>query len=216
MRIKRRLKLIALRGFEATGRYKPLEANKMESIPSEAIVFAGDLPRGAGKELLQHRTEFRVPRMPQVVRDLYYTARGMAWKDGTLYECHSIQEPSLRDLYYRPIEKPSVILGEGTVVQAETPYTYGDWVSEYLCTVAVAMPLASPLLMPVPLMAKSYIRRDLGLLGIETYTVERTVLIRNATVLPKRRHSHNFTREEVLALRRGFEVDPVPARPGSV
>jgi capsular polysaccharide biosynthesis protein len=157
-----------------------------------------------------------VARKQQEVHDLVYTPRGMAWKDGALHQRYSLQEPSLRDLYRRPVGKPTVILSGGVIVQAEYPYTYGDWVSEHLCTIAGAMPLAAPLLMPVGLMAKPYVRRDLDLLGIETYSVEGPVLVRKALVLPKKRHTHYFTREEVLAVRQAFHVDPVPPRPGSI
>jgi capsular polysaccharide biosynthesis protein len=85
-----------------------------------------------------------------------------------------------------------------------------------MCTIAAAMPLAAPLLMPSQLMAKSYVRRDLGLLGIEVYPVERPVLIRKALVLPKMRHSHYFTRNEVVALRRALRVEPPLPRNGSI
>ena len=114
--------------------------------------FSGDIPRGAGLEKSQGKLEYRLPREPQEVHDLLYTPRGMAWKDGVLHRRYSLQEPALRDLYERPIEKPTVILPEGILVQAETPYTYGDWVSEHLCTLATAMPMTMPLLMPRHLM----------------------------------------------------------------
>ena len=216
MPIKPRLKRIAIRGFEATGRYKPFVASELECVPVEVVEFAGDLPRSAGNENSQGRLEYKLPRLPQEVNDLLYTPGGMAWMDGALHRKFSLGEPSVRDLFKSPFGKPAVILPEGVVVQAETPYTYGDWISEHVCTIAAAMPLAAPLLMPVHLMAKSCVRRDLGLLGIETHTVESTVLIRKALVLPKKRFSHYFTRDEVQAFRRVFHVDSEPPRSGSI
>ena len=178
--------------------------------------FSGDIPHGAGTEKSQGKLEYRLPREPQEVQDLLYTPRGMAWKDGTLHRRYSLQEPALRDLNEHPIEKPTVILPEGILVQAETPYTYGDWVSEHLCTLASAMPMTAPVLMPRHLMEKLYVRRDLSILGIESYTVESTLLVKKALVLPKRRSSHYFTRAEVSAVRRAFHVDFTPPRPGSI
>jgi hypothetical protein len=214
--IKRLLKQFALTGYSTTGRYKPFSASEQEQIKGEAVEFSGDIPRGAGSENLQHKQEYKFPRTPQEVSDLLYTPRGMAWKDGVLYRKYSLREPALRDLYERPIEKPTVILPNGIVVQAETPYTYGDWVSEHLCMLATAMPIAMPLLMPRHLMAKPYVRRDLSLLGIETYTVESNLLVKKALVLPKGRRAHYFTREEVVAIRRAYHVDSTPPRPGSI
>jgi Glycosyltransferase 61 len=214
--VKVLLKQLALKGYSATGRYKPFDAGDLAQFASETVKFSGDIPRGAGTVRSQGKLDYRLPRVPQEVHDLLYTPRGMAWTEGTLHQRYSLQEPALRDLYERPTEKPTAILPTGILVQAETPYTYGDWVSEHLCTLASAMPLTAPLLMPRHLMGKSYVRRDLSMLGIESYTVESTVLVKKALVLPKRRCSHYFTREEVSAVRRAFHVDFTPPRPGSI
>lgn len=183
--IKVLLKQLALKGYTATGRYKPFGSGDLQQIQSDTVKFSGDIPRGAGSEKSQVKLAYRLPRVPQEIHNLLYTPKGMAWKEGALHQRYSLQEPALRDLYERPSEKPTVILPEGTVVQAETPYTYGDWVSEHLCTLISSMPVTAPLLMPRHLMAKSYVRRDLGLLGIKTYTVECTLLVKKALVLPK-------------------------------
>jgi hypothetical protein len=213
---KHLIKKRVLKIFEVAGRYKPFTESELQCVQREAVWFVGDLPDKAGKEFNQYRIEFKIPRVPQEVRNLLYTPRGMGWVDGAFYQRYSLREPALRDLFVRPSPNAASPVPQGTVVQAETPATYGDWVSEHLVSLVTALPICPPLLMPKHLMDKSYVRRDLALLGIETVAVERPVLVHKAVVLPKRRFSHYWTADEVEAYRRALHIEPIQPRPGSI
>jgi hypothetical protein len=216
MKIKVFLKGLVLRALTATGRYRPFDPSESEWVIGEAVPYSGEIPTSAGKENKQHILRYKTGRSPQEVHDLIYTPEGMAWKDGTLYRRYSLREPSTRELWYPPTENPSVIVPEGVIVQGETPYTYGDWFCEHLCSLAGVLPLTAPLLMPHRMMEKPYVRRDLDYLGIETIVVDSPILIRRAIVLRKMWPMFHIPREAVDAVRRSFHADPVPPRPGSV
>lgn len=200
-----------------SGSYQPFTEHEHRCVQKEAAYFLGDIPKNAGIEHNQYRLDYEVSRSPQEeVCNLLYTPRGMGWLKGTLYERFSIQQPAVKDLLIPPLLNGVTKLSQGTVVQVETPYTYGDWVSEHLICLTRALPICSPLLLPKYLMDKSYVRRDLELLGIETFTVEQPVLVQKAVVLHKTRHSHNWTASEVEAYRQAFRVKPIQPRPGSI
>jgi len=198
-------------------KYQPFTSSEKCCIQKEAVSFVGDLPSCAGNEYNQYRVEFKTPRpREEEVKNLLYTPGGMGWLKGTLYEKYSLQAPALKDLLNQPNLKDAIAISEGTVVQVQTPFTYGDWVSEHLMCLASAMPLRAPLLLPKHLMDKSYVRRDLKKMGIEAIAVERPVLIRRAIVVHKTRPSHYVTHQEVEAFRRTFRLQPVQPRQGSI
>ncbi len=210
-------KRLILKLAAVSGKYQPFTESDRRCVQREAVEFCGDIPLDAGSEHNQYRLEFEMPRPAQTEVDrLLYTPRGMAWVEGTLYERYSLQEPAVKDLLTKPSATRCKLLPQGTVVQVETPYTYGDWVSEHLVCLSRAMPIASPLVMPSYMMDKFYVRRDLALLGIETVTVEQAVVIQKATVLHKTRHSHYWTASEAEAYRNAFGIKPVKPRPGSM
>lgn len=211
------IKKLSLQVATAVGKYQPFTELESECVQREAVPFIGDLPKGAGSEYNQYRLEYKIPRsLKEEVDDLVYTPRGMAWWRGRLYERFSLQEPSIKDLLAQPSIREAIDLPQGTIVQVETPYTYGDWVSEHLMCLVRAMPICSPLLLPKHLMNKSYVRRDLELLGVVAVAVDQPVLIRRALVLHKTRHSHYLTKEDVNAYRCAFQINPVQPRSGSI
>ncbi len=204
-----------LNTMEATGSFRPITAAEMRIAPREHAPFVGDIPRQAGTEHYQPLEVYRIPRRGQEeVRDLLYTPRGMAWAGGTLHERYSIRKPVLEDLISPPFPRAKASIPRGTVVQTQFPNTYGDWVGEYLMTLATSLPIRPPLLMPRHLMERPYVRRDLARLGLETMVVERPVLVHEALVLRKTHHFWFFTADQVAAYRRAFRIDPPRPRPG--
>jgi capsular polysaccharide biosynthesis protein len=140
----------------------------------------------------------------------------MGWVGGTLFEKYSLRRPSLKEAFARPKPHSRQSIRAATVVQCETPYTFGDWVSEYLGSLGPELPLSSPLLVPEPIADKPYARRDLDRLGIEVIEVHRPIFVEDATVIPKAKPAHHWSRREVEAYRRAFRIEPPTPRPGSV
>lgn len=216
VQLKPGIKRLILKIATATGRYQPFTKRERECVQREAVPFVGDIPKCAGHESNQYRLEYKIPRLLQEeVKELLYTPTGMGWWHGKLYERFSLRQPAIKDVLMRPLEA-AIELPQATVVQVETPCTYGDWVSEHIMCLVKAMPLSSPLLMPKQMMDKFYVRRDLEQLGIEAIAVEQPILIHQATILHKTRHSHYITQAEVEAYQRVFAIAPVQPRPGSM
>jgi Glycosyltransferase 61 len=188
----------------------------------EAHTFVGDLSPVTAPEpgpvFHQRRVVFARPR-PFVSRvsDLRYTPRGMAWVNGRLERRYSFEEIGLRQLLDFP-RRPVREYAQATVLQAQTPFTYGDWVSEHVAMLALALReklFVAPLLLPARWAAKPYVRRDLAAMGIAVEPADGTLLIRNAQVLHKRRPNHYWTEAEAGAILEAMSIVPAPAAPGS-
>ena len=215
--VKVLLKQLALQGYRVTGRYKPFGVSDLKQIQSEIVKFSGDIPRGAGLEKSQGKLEYCLPRVPQEVHDstVHTTGNGMEGRDSS-----SQVQPTraaLRDLKKRPSEEPTGATPArgNTRPGRDTLYIWrlGQRAFVHTCQCNAH---DGPALDAPHLMEKSYVRRDLSVRGIESYTVESTLLVKKALVLPKKRFNHYFTREEVSAVRRAFHVDFTPPRPGSI
>jgi hypothetical protein len=210
-------KQFVLKAAEVLGRYKPLTPEETRLVQKEAVPFVGDIPLNAGGQLNQYRVEFETPRrLTAKVENLLYTPKGMTWLNGVLVQKYCVQEPSTKDVLGRPSFRSISSIPFGTIIQAETPYTYGDWVSEHLVTLSLALPIVEPLLMPQHLMNKSYIQRDLRALNIEAISVNTSVLVKSATVLSKPRPGHYWRDEEVPAYRAAFNIHPCSPKVGSL
>jgi Glycosyltransferase 61 len=209
------VKQLVLQLATKTGRYRPFTVAEQRLVQKEAVRFWGDVPSGAGSDPCQYRLEFLEPRPLQThLENLLYTPTGMAWRQGTLDQRYSLRQPALKDLWSRPV--PVKTLPVGVIVQAETPYTYGDWVSEHLVCLSQALPLAAPLLLPANLCDRPYVLRDLERLEIDFVPVEQPVQLQQAIVLHKTRFSHYWTKAEAMACRQALRIQPVTPRPGSM
>lgn len=205
-----------------TGGFQPYREIERQTIKREKLLFEGDVPQPSNLVSLEerfkchYRQKYIIPRpLREVVNNLFYTAEGMGWVKNTLYERYSYKYPTTKQVIIKPFLNTAT-LSQGTVVQAKIPYSYGDWVTEHLASITQALPIAFPLLLPKELMERSYVRRDLALLGIDAVAVERPTLIRKATVLHKQMFFFNWTEREVIAYRQAFKIAPVRPRPGSI
>ena len=90
--------------------------------------------------------------------------------------------------------------------------------SEHVAALAQAGPAGSivePPLLPQRWFAKPYVQRDLTVMGIRSERVDASVLIEEATVINKRRHSHFWTQPEVDAVMAAMRFVRRPCLPGS-
>ena len=202
--------------FSQTGLYRPIPSDEKEIILTEKLFFKGDAPQqiasGANE---QGRMAFRKPRpVWEAVDDLIVTPKGGGWVAGRFYECCSACEPGLRLLFED--HKPTASVDKAYVAQSAHKDTYGDWVSEYLCAIARAYPLDAPLLLPVELAQKDFVRRDLATLGVAWRPVEAPVKIRRAKVLRQQKFFVHFPPTDEAVLRRLFPAQAIAARPGGV
>lgn len=187
-------------------------------VRREAVRFHGDIPPGAGTEHAQRRLVFEPepPNQVEIAR-LTYTHRGMGWIDGHLDRRACFEEIGPRHLLDLP-GAPRFVFDEATVLQSQTPRTYGDWCSEHLPSLSRAVidkTLVEPLLLPAWWLQRPYVQRDLAVLGIRAESVTSTVLIRTATVLQKVRPGHYWGLHEAEKVRHALRIAPQPSRPGS-
>ena len=201
-----------------TGRFKDWKPGERATLHTDVVSFQGDIPPRAGVERNQRRLVLADP--PPLVTeadDILYTREGMAWVDGSLERRYSFEHVVARHVLRKPWRAARSV-ARGSVLQSETPYTYGDWMSEHVATLAQAQidgQIVEPLLLPARWFAKPYVQRDLATMGVRAEAVDRTVRIGHATVLNKRRHSHFWCKPEVDAVMSAMRTVQRPCRPGS-
>ena len=204
------------RAFSIAGRYRPIPPNEKEIALTDKVFFKGDVPRhitsGANE---QGRMAFCRPRpIWEAARDLVVTPMGGGWIAGQLVERFSACEPGLRMLFEN--RKPTAVIDDAYVIQSAHKDTYGDWVSEYLCAIMRVFPLDAPLLLPVEIAHKAFVRRDLDTLGVDWRPIEAPVKIRRAKMLRQQKFFVHFPLEDETVLRRLFPARADSARPGSI
>lgn len=187
-------------------------------IQAEPVPFRGDVPSGAGVDHHQRRLRFDPPPEARVeLGEVTYTALGMAWVEGRLDRRACFEDIGPRHLWLRP-GAPSDRLDRATLLQSQTPRTYGDWVSEHVPQLARALEgktQTSPLLLPAWWHAKPYVQRDLKAMGIVALPVNAPVKIARADVLQKTRPGHYWTSPEAMIVRRTLWNEPSPCDSGT-
>ncbi len=174
---------------------------------------AGD---GAGPENFVCSEDYRRPRpLKEAVKGITYTPEGFAWHRGTLEERFSVREVRrLAPLLSRP--RPGLRLPTGTIIQCESPNTYGDWVSEQIKCIAMAGEFPQPLVLPRFLGARPYVGGELTRLGIAFVVADKAVHIEDACVLRKQTPRTFWYQDEVAAYRSLFGLEPEAPAPGSL
>lgn len=211
---------------ENTRKYIPYTPEERAKVRQEVYSYSGNKPKLIGGELpvryseafeYAPRREFKNPRpLTEKVDNLVYTPRGRGWVKGRLYEKYSIDpQPHLADLIppLGNIER----IAQGSILQVEHPYTYGDWFAEVMVTLVHAQPnIEPPLLLPKNLLEKPYALRDLRKLNIEVRAVEKPVLVQEAVVIHKMHPRLEIGLNDVVAYRKTFAINPVTPKPGSI
>ena len=203
------------------GRFEGHRPADLEARSSERVAYDGDTrgPRGADGRPFEERLVFAIERpVSEDAADILYTERGMAWRQGRLVERFSIRRPSLAELARKP-RAAAQIVERGVVVEAEVPYTYGDWLNNYFGTALAAAEaglLDGPLVVPQVLAAKSYAARDLKLARLDVVVADSPRLIRRARILRKRAPMNFWTTREIAAYQRRLAPDRPAPRPGSL
>lgn len=148
-----------------------------------------------------------------------YTELGIAWVGGRLERRYSFQEVGFRHVLEKP-GRPAKFYERATVLQSSTPWTYGDWMSEHISSLALVLhrrreDLIEPLLLPKRWFDKPYVQRDLATLNIRAEAVSGPVGIARATVINKTRFGHYWTPEEVAAVMSQMAIRPIECSVGS-
>lgn len=204
------------RVFSLAGLYRPIPQAEKETVLTEKVLFKGDSPRQiTGGLNEQGLMAFRKPRpVWEAADDLIVTPTGGGWIAGRFFERYSACEPGLRMLFEN--RKPTAVIDEAFIVQSAHKDTYGDWVSEYLCAIARALPLSAPLLLPEKFAEKEFVRRDLEALGVAWRLVTAPVKIGRAKILRQQKFFVHFSPNDGPVLRRVFPARSVSARPGGI
>ncbi|MHA7871788.1 MAG: hypothetical protein ACX939_05500 [Hyphococcus sp.] len=199
------------KALAAAGRWEPLSPEERATRQTDAAVPV------TGDRVTQHRIEYAAPRDEFIdVHDLLYTPEGLAAKDGRYIARYSLRDPSTAEILKTPPGDSARAIAEGTIVETETPYTYGDWVIEYLQALITTDKVIEPLVLPVVLARKPYVIRDIKALGLSYEIADTLVRIGRARLIRKRIPSFYWRPEDVTAYRRAFNVTPPAATPGSM
>ncbi|MEO1135271.1 MAG: hypothetical protein AAFW68_01510 [Pseudomonadota bacterium] len=208
VRLKNTMVAPARRALALAGRWTPVSTDGHDTVQTDALRPDGDKPE-------QRRLIYKTERpAAEIVSNLLYTPEGMGVVGGKIIERYSVRRPSIPEILKTP-KAATRTIAQGTVIEAETPYTYGDWVGDFVRALVTAEP-AGPVVMPAFLADKPYVQRDIAALGHVMETADAPLKIENATVLRKRIPSYYWSAADVRAYRHAFHIDPLPPRAGSV
>jgi len=213
-----RISEIWRQAWRAAGRYKPFSAHDNAIEMGPEVRFKGDIPiQIKSVERVQARVHFRQPRpLVEDVRGLTVTPNGAGWVNGVLHERYSASTPGLRMLTSLPKGGATEIVERAIFIQSAHRDSFGDWVSEYLLPLARMSALDAPLLLPIDMAQKPYVKRDLARLGIDYRAIEKPTLVKNAQVLRQQKFFVYYYPNEIAPLRRLLGVDAPEPEPGSI
>jgi len=194
----------------AIGRWEPLTEKEKATLQTETLTLSGDRPP-------QKRLVYATPRDEYAdVENILYTSQGIAAVNGRPIARYSLRPPSTLEILKAPLTEAVKSIPAGTIVETETPYTYGDWVGDYVLALISTDKIIEPLVLPNCLAKKHYVIRDVEALGINYIIADEPVLIEKARVIRKRTPSYYWGPEDVAAYRKSYKVTPPPAQEGSL
>ncbi len=209
VRAKNALAAPVRQALALAGRWTPATRAERETRQTYEISLAGDKPA-------QRRLVYAAPR-PAVeqAETLLYTPQGMGAIGGKIIERFSVRAPSVAEILKTPQCAARTIL-QGTVIEAETPYTYGDWVGDFIRALVTTKNNIEPVVMPAFLAAKPYVTRDLAALGLAIEVADAPLMIEKAQILRKCAPSYYWEPGDVAAYRKAFALAPPPPREGAI
>lgn len=198
------------KALAALGRWEPLAPEETATRQTEAIAVSGDRPP-------QQRLVYQTPRDEYLnVDNVLYTPQGIAAVDGRIIARYSLRPPSTLEILKTSSIAAANSIPAGAIVEMETPYTYGDWVADYVLSLITTDKITEPLVLPGALAQKSYVIRDVEALGINYVVANEPLRIEKARVIRKRTPSYYWGPNDVAAYRKAFNVTPPPTREGSL
>ncbi|MEO9827668.1 MAG: hypothetical protein ABJF50_25000 [Paracoccaceae bacterium] len=196
--------------FQMLGRYESIGRKNLEVRQTYTLDLKGDMPP-------QRRCVYKIqPPEQEMCGGLMYTPQGIAIKKGKIIERFSIRRPSLLELVKLPNLKDFGEVPTGTILQSQTPYTYGDWVGDFLHSIATAQSIVEPIILPNYLADKSYVKRDLEKIGINYIVCRTPIKINTAYILRKKLPSYYWNRQDVKKFREKFSIEPPEVNRGSI
>ena len=209
VRAKNAVAAPARRALGLARAWSPKTAAQSATIQTDTLELVGDKPA-------QRRLVYVEPRPEkETASHMIYTPAGMAVLEGRIVERFSVRAPSLPEILKTPRRAVRTV-SEGTIIEAETPYTYGDWVGDFLCSLTSATSIVAPIILPPFLAEKPYVSRDLGALGLAYVVADEPILIERAHILRKRIPSYYWGPEHVAAYQNAFGYRTARAREGSI
>jgi len=187
--------------------------------------FWGDLPVGGAKSLILGSAgpekvednsparrfvvarDYETPAQNLNVKNVTYTPNGFAWRGWTLDQ--SISAVSVRSpkRFFKEIPcRPPRQIVEGTIIQAQTPFTFGDWVPEHRNSILAAKQFPSPLILPNWIGNRSYVHKELSELGVDYIVLNDSIHIENVHVLKKKHILNLLLEEDVQVYRSTYRV----------
>jgi hypothetical protein len=231
MKIPRNLQPYVFRMLQVGFPFRRLREVEQRRVIREAALFSGDIPPrrrspaigrvagaspGTPRNFVCSEDYAHARTLRETYEGVRYTPEGFGWYRGRLDERLSVREVRrLGPLLQRP-RRPGLQLATGTLIQAESPNTYGDWVCEQIKCLALAPDCPRPVVLPQFLARRGYVAGELDRLGIEYVAADGAVQIEQACVLRKPTPRTFWHAHEVAAYRALFGLDPEPPRPGSL
>jgi len=198
------------KALAAAGRWEALSAAEKKTLQTDAVNVAGDRET-------QHRLIYKTARAEYLdVGDVLYTPDGLAIKNGRYVARYSIRPPSTAEIIQTPKGGGAKSIAAGTLIETETPYTYGDWIGDYVLSLVTTDKIIEPLILPATLASKPYVIRDVEALGVNYIIANEMLRVDKTRVIRKRIPSYYWTPAHVTAYRQRFGIAPPQARKGSM
>ncbi|MFZ3585479.1 glycosyltransferase 61 family protein, partial [Loktanella sp. DJP18] len=211
-------KSFILKGLSISGRFVEVSKTEKKTAPRETVQFYGHRIGEIGDTAVHQETRlaFNATRPDyEISENLSYSENGMGWSGGRLIEKFSVHPLRLADFRHQP-QQDATIIATCAIVECDYVYSYGDWTHCYLGTILSADFPDVPVLIPRYLTEKSYVLRDLGKAKINWIATDGWTNIEHAYVLRKRNPLFYWSRHDVIAYRKAFDIEPTTPVPGSI
>ncbi len=161
--------------------------------------------------------DFPEPLEARRYKNVRYSANGFAWmRHGIDMAACCMKVTHLRLFWQEAVLRPKYRFDKATIVQSFHPFTYGDWVTEHMISIANACNFPQPLLLPGWIGNRPYVKRELERAGISFVSLDGSARIKEATVLFKQHALSLIFKDDVDSYRDLFKIDPPAPETGSI